>query len=105
MYYTGAEADLHCASVIPEDELLSVVLAAFIDHVHPQMPFIDLTAFKPGLVSSVAGGHFSLFVLQAIIAVAWQYCSEDWVSAAGFSCPLDASRSYLRKAKVLLKHF
>lgn len=102
--HIGNKADIGDALIIPGDEILLEVLAAYIAYVHPHAPFLDLSDINSKLVAMVSVGTLSPFVLQSMLAAAWQYVPGTSAGMAGFSSPRDASAAYLQKAQVNTKN-
>ena len=90
-----------CSLSLPPDAILQELLVCFIDYVHPQLPFMDLQQFCGNVREMVLSGKFSLFVMNAVLAVAFPHLDERAVSESGFQHAREASRVYHSKAEVV----
>lgn len=52
---------------LPEPRVLNLLLQSYIDFVHPQLPFLDLSRFLSVVGSNGQSSHLSLLLVQAVL--------------------------------------
>ena len=98
--YAGLLCDASDVFSVQGDDVVTLVLAAYIDYVHPHMPFLDLSLQGDDTLKMVCSGLLSPCLLHALLGAGWQHAPGLSSRAAGLQSPLDASQSSLRKAQV-----
>jgi hypothetical protein len=97
---------------VPQGSLLTALLQAFLDHVYPDMPIVDLHIFVTTIVqsrvserqeasSSDSTEKISLVLFQAVMFSAIAFVDVKFVREAGFASRKDARRLYFQKTRLL----
>lgn len=92
------------ALAIPPPPLRDALLRAFVEHMHSQMPVIDLATFisdieKPG--ASAENPGVSLLLFQAIMFSGTAFVHIKYLHAAGFATRKEARRLFSQKTRLL----
>ncbi|KAL2793797.1 fungal-specific transcription factor domain-containing protein [Aspergillus keveii] len=86
---------------VPERPSLRVFLRAYVYHVHPYMPILDLHWLIASICDNRAEYRMSLFLLQAILFASVPFVTETFLSVAGYKDRECARRTLFHRAKTL----
>ncbi|KAB8209111.1 fungal-specific transcription factor domain-containing protein [Aspergillus parasiticus] len=89
------------ALIVPKHQILRPLIEAYIDHVHPYMPVIDIHQLLITIFQKNAHGRLSLFLLQAILFTGAHFIAENLLVTAGYGDRDTARRIFFQRAKVL----
>lgn len=88
------------ALIVPKPQILWPLIEAYIDHVHPYMPVIDIQQLLITIFQKNAHGRLSLFLLQAILFAGAHFIAENLLVIAGYRDRDTARRIFFQRAKV-----
>jgi hypothetical protein len=85
--------------------ILTHLLDAFVDYVHPQLPVMDLEALCGVCSVEVMIDRYGLFLSFAVLATSVAHADDSHITALGHSSPRRASNHYANQAKVEFGRF
>ncbi|KAI1815020.1 fungal-specific transcription factor domain-containing protein [Poronia punctata] len=87
---------------VPNFQVQSALLRAYVEYVHPYMPLLDLHEFL-SIVDARDGsrGQTSLFLYQAVMFCATAFVSNKVLKEAGYTSRKAARRAFFTKARLL----
>ncbi|KAK8215932.1 cutinase transcription factor 1 alpha [Phyllosticta capitalensis] len=90
------------ALTIPNPELKTELLRAYVEFVHPFMPLIDLHEFLIA-VDSLEGSHgkISLILFQAVMFAGSAFADMSYLRKAGYSNRKEARKDFFQKTRLL----
>ncbi|KAI5296214.1 hypothetical protein KEM52_005084 [Ascosphaera acerosa] len=86
---------------IPDQELRTELLRAYIKFVHPFMPLLDLEDFLSAIAQKSPEKPVSLLLFQAVMFAGTAYVPIDYLKAAGFSTRKVARKTFFLRARIL----
>ncbi|KAF9884944.1 hypothetical protein FE257_000853 [Aspergillus nanangensis] len=86
---------------VPDIISLRPFLKAYVDHVHPYMPVLDLQGILFSITQNDRQRPISLFLLQSILFVSSTFVPDTLLETVGYSDRSSARRTLLYRAKVL----
>ncbi|KAL3460085.1 fungal-specific transcription factor domain-containing protein [Aspergillus heterothallicus] len=89
------------AMSVPERSSLRVFIRAYVDHVHPYMPILDLQALLSSICENRAESRVSVFLMQAILFASVSFVPEGFLTTAGYKDRESARKTLFQRAKLL----
>lgn len=87
---------------IPETKLCRELLTAFVEHVYPFLPVLDLDSFLHAVVRNDGVEKTSLLLFHAVMFSAVAFVDSTHLHDAGFRSRIEARKHFFQKARVLL---
>lgn len=85
---------------IPDVRLCRKLLTAFVEHVYPFLPVLDLEPFLEAAARNDGTKQISLLLFHAVMFSATAFVEWSYLHEAGYHSRKEARRSFIHKARV-----